>query len=353
MSQLIGLKQAYESALLNLEDRINGTVKPVSTGWPSLDKTYLKGIEPGWIVSIAGSSGTGKTAFINQMIMQMLNANPKSIAVLFFTFEMSAKRLMHRMISNHHSFDLKQLLGVSEEYNISQEDIEYLRKNPPINLDYYIAFEEKPRRIEDMEIVVHDFRRKLVAQGKITIDQPVIVAVDHLLLSEKTKLEASDEKLLENTMAMENRMKKEDPNLIFINLSQLNREMDSIDRVDKAARHFPIKSDIFGSDKVYHYSDVVGILDNPFNRGIKFEYGRDKWETFGVDTVTHEKVPIVYMHNIKVRDWTPGTAVPFYYRGKHFRFSEQLNEGAVIEPQKLEYDFEVPIIREEQEEYDF
>jgi hypothetical protein len=55
----------------------------------------------------------------------------------------------------------------------------------------------------------------------------------------------------------------------IIQLSQLNRNVESPERLTNPALHFPTSSDLFGGDTVYHTSDYVMVLSRPETVGIK------------------------------------------------------------------------------------
>jgi len=119
-------------------------------------------------------------------------------------------------------------------------------------------------------------------------------------------------------MLMENEMKKIDPNIVFLNITQLNRNYDSVERhdPDKPGKHYPVKSDLYGSDMIWMTSDSIIVLTNPSNVGLDY-YGMDN-----LFTTTSDGRPYVFAHHLKNRDAKGGRVTPFIYTGKHFLFEE-------------------------------
>jgi replicative DNA helicase len=58
----------------------------------------------------------------------------------------------------------------------------------------------------------------------------------------------------------------------IIQLSQLNRNIEEVSRINNPQNHFPLRNDLFGSDSLYHASDYVMVLHSPEMLNIK-QYG--------------------------------------------------------------------------------
>ena len=85
-------------------------------------------------------------------------------------------------------------------------------------------------------------------------------------------------------------MKKYNRNTI-IQLSQINREIENVDRLNNPSMHFPTRRDIFGGEAVYQASDYVIVLHRPEILQLK-TYGMGKWPV----------VNMIYMHFLKNRE---------------------------------------------------
>jgi replicative DNA helicase len=109
-------------------------------------------------------------------------------------------------------------------------------------------------------------------------------------------------------MACFNELKKKYPNMLFILLSQLNRNIEKEERKKaygpERTLHFPQKSDIFGSESLYQFSDAVIVFHRPELLGL---------QTYG--TKAYPTKDLVYCHHLKARDGLP----------KVTRFENKLN----------------------------
>ncbi len=52
-----------------------GNRRVLKTAWPRLNRNLLGGLQPGKLYVIAGRPGVGKSAFSNQLIFDVLDAN--------------------------------------------------------------------------------------------------------------------------------------------------------------------------------------------------------------------------------------------------------------------------------------
>ena len=60
----------------------------------------------------------------------------------------------------------------------------------------------------------------------------------------------------------------------IIQLSQMNREIEKAERINNNLSHFPLRSDISTSDKIFHASDYVFVIHRPETLGIT-HYGKE------------------------------------------------------------------------------
>jgi len=93
--------------------------------------------------------------------------------------------------------------------------------------------------------------------------------------------------------AMFNEMKKKIKSSYVI-VSQLNRGIENVERIQNKNLHFPMKSDVFGADALYQYSDVFMITHRPDMLKLP-AYGPNDWDV----------KDLIYWHYLKVRDGDP------------------------------------------------
>ena len=301
--RFITADEALRSELSYIAARRDGTIKSLSTGWPKFDSVHMNGLELGWIVLIGGISGSGKTALQSMLESAFFEYNDLDIAVLNFTFEMSARRLIGRKLSAKLQKSVKQLYSADMFNNVSDMDIDLIeRLHGPEISKYDVSYVETPSSIAEMAEMIHLFiSRKPAKTG-------YVITLDHSLLTKGAGLgERGDLAAIGTTF---NDIRKIYPNCLFIIISQLNRDIESQSRRDSLIGHYPIRSDFYGSDSLYHMSDAAIVIHRPeqLNIGV---YGPEKYPVENM----------VYCHHLKVRDGDPAITV----------FQNRLFENKLIE----------------------
>lgn len=298
MGSGLGIKsiaEAYQEELRYIKGRYTGEIKSAKTPWKTWNEIYTDGFEWGWIVTIAGLSGSGKTALLNILETQMFDSNPdQEIAVLSFNFEMLARRLVGRKISGLLKKSVRQIYSAEKEGNISEAEIDSLEKNvKDLITKYDISYVEMPGSVNEIAIAAEAF---ILAKQAKTPNVKVVVTLDHSILVKKLK--GSERDTLTELMACFNELKKQHPDTLFIVLSQLNRNIEKEERKKsygpERALHYPQKSDIFGSEALYQFSDAVIVFHRPELLGIT---------AYGPKGLTTKD--IIYCHHLKARDGTP------------------------------------------------
>jgi len=115
------------------------------------------------------------------------------------------------------------------------------------------------------------------------------VILDHTLLI-KNRIGERERETLAKLQYMFMEMKKYNRNTI-IQLSQMNREIETVDRINNISMHFPMRRDIFGSESIFQASDYLIVLHRPEMLNIEV-YGPGNWP------VTN----LIYMHFLKNRE---------------------------------------------------
>lgn len=272
-----------------IKDRKSGKIKSLKTSLSNFNNALMNGVSIGDIVTIAGMSGSGKTMILNMLEEDFFNLNPDmDIAVLNFNFEMQGRRLVGRKISRKFQKPLKSIYSANTDNpssNISDKGIDAISNYLKTNKDRPVYYCEVTGTVDQVESTV----RKFVKNNP---DKWVIVTLDHSGLVKKTGSRNNVDHMYD-VMLMFNNLKKQYP-VSFMILSQLNRNIESDDRRLNPDLHYPNKGDLWGSDAVYIYSDLVVVYHRPEMMGI-VQYGP-------------EKLPVtemMYGHYIKVRDGDP------------------------------------------------
>lgn len=319
----VGKNAAWEEAITDIEKRKKGEVSALSTGFPLLDKVYFDGFETGWIVSISGPSGTGKTAFVAQLLDQMAESMPKKVAYIFFSFEMRPSRMLKRMLCRRYQVNMRELYFLEGYKGLSDNSLKKMKEGKVPLMDEMTTFVERP--LDEYEIQNHISKFRERVDEEMGEGTPIVAVIDHLLLARN----ATRKQGIDDVMLMQNELKKLDPNILFLNITQLNRNYDSVERhnPDKPQSHYPVKSDLYGSDIVWMTSDAIIVLTNPYKSGLRF-YGVDNYYTFNNES----DLPYIFAHNLKNRDaGQGGEIIPYIFKGSFYEFQEANLSNMVAE----------------------
>ena len=287
--KLITIEDAARQELRYIRGRMGGEIKSLLTPWKKFNTASMNGIEWGSIITVAGMSGSGKTAILNELETGLFEMNPnENFAVLSFNFEMAARRLVGRKISKALNMSVKQMYSAdleSREKNITQQQydkaVEYASsiKNLPV---WYVDI---PGTVPQIVKTVEHFAME-VPENQY---RGVLVTLDHSILVKKFG-EQSTLDVLYQLAAAFNELKKK-IKASFVIVSQLNRGIESVERIQNKNLHFPMKADVFGADALYQYSDVFMVTHRPDMLKL-VGYGPNDWPV----------QDLIYWHYLKVRD---------------------------------------------------
>lgn len=299
-SKVLPYKSIGEAAHEELEyikGRASGKIRSLRTPWKKYNLAGMGGLEWGSIHTIAGMSGSGKTAILGELETGLFELNPdEPFFVLSFNFEMLSRRLVGRKISKRLSKTVKELYSgdmTPGAKNITEMEIGFAEGYVNELLSKYrIYYVDMPGNIVQIRETILDFYQRFCADSGAGL----VITLDHSILIKKLGAQSALEVLYDLGDTL-NEMKKR-IKCISIVLSQLNRDIEKIDRIKNPALHFPQKSDVFGADALYQYSDVFMITHNPEYLGIS-KYGPE-----GVDSEGK-----IFWHFKKLRDGLPFVGV--------------------------------------------
>ena len=284
-------KAAHEE-LTYMENRMNGTERSLITPWSKMNMATMNGLEWGSFNVIGGMSGSGKTAVLNELETGLFDLNAdQPFTVLSFNFEMLARRLVGRKISKKLGKSVKQLYSADLEdqhRNLTKEDLDEARKYCDEHLSkydlHYVDIAGTVAQIINT-VTNHAMKPENLHKG-------VVVSLDHSILVRGVKGQ-EERQILVALGAAFNDLKKK-LKIIFVIISQLNRDIEKVDRIQNQDLQFPQKSDVFGSDALWQFSDMFMISHRPEMLNIEF-YGPLKWKTEGK----------IFWHFLKTRDGAP------------------------------------------------
>lgn len=236
-----------------------GILQPVRFRVDHMNNALMGGAVLGDVVTIGATSGAGKTheyeTIKEDFFNKTLNPLCDDYHILESNFEMSMFKMIIRAAKRETGMLGRDILKPSE----SQKD----RVNDAI---IKVKADLSHPQIDVLEQVVNPDQWELAlkeAYDRLGLSERkcVLVVIDHIALLEKL---GSAKATIDRMVFLINRLKKTHPNLIFLILTQLNREIDNRHDVRDLA---PRKNDIYQSDTVYHLSDMLVVKQIPQKRG--------------------------------------------------------------------------------------
>ena len=269
-------------ALNYIKARKEHNVISLATRWKKLNRCCMGGIEPNTVYTIAGISGSGKSSVANLIQTDLIDLNPNmDIVVLTFSLEMVGFRQIGRTLSN-------KLRRTTSDLYSSQRDLDDDTYQKVINVsnqlkNYPIYFVDNPGSPEQVRQTILSFYDKYVKDK----NKYFVIIYDHTLLTKRvgTTIETMSE--LQEVFIQIKKL----PLTSIIQLSQMNRNIESPERINNPLAHYPMRSDLSSSDSIFQASDYVLVIHRPEILNIH-EYGPDHLPTKNK----------VYIHILKNRD---------------------------------------------------
>ncbi len=298
------LSDVVVEAKTYIERRRSGEEKSLKVGSKAVNSAIMGGLDWGRIITIAGLSGSGKSTIARQWIKEMIELNEhENFEVLSFQFEMLGVDELARDIASKTELSVKQIYSAESPLtNKQQADIDKILeelKSYPISIVDNIG---TVRNVFDT--IMYFVSSNRLAENK----RGLIVTLDHTLLVKPE--DGQDEKqvidaLMHMLIALKKYLTSAGVKILFIVLSQLNRNIESGDRIINPRLHYPNKTDLFGASSIYYSSDYVIILHRPaIVEGLGNWYGparRGHPNGLPVFCPTNPTQPMIYLHIIKER----------------------------------------------------
>lgn len=285
------IKDPAEEIVEYIDKRRKNSIVSLKTRWNKFNKQCMGGIEPNTIYTIAGISGSGKSSFVNSLETDLFDLNPDvDFVVLSFNWEMLSSRQVGRKLSYKLSKTTSELYTSDNSKPLSESDFIKLKEETERIKNYKIYYVDVPGTVSQVRETILKFSQN-EGRGKW-----VVVLLDHTLLTRGGSSE-NERQIISNLQYMFMELKKYGKTTI-IQLSQLNRNIEAIDRISNPSLHYPMRNDLFGSESVYQTSDYVIVLHRPEIIGI---------EAYGLGALPVKG--LIYMHLIKNREGEPGIIV--------------------------------------------
>ncbi|MFW6225430.1 MAG: DnaB-like helicase C-terminal domain-containing protein [bacterium] len=243
------IKKPTKEIISYIDNRRKGVISSLKTRWPKFNRNCMGGIEPNVILTIAGISGSGKSSFANTLETDLIDLNPQQdVVVLSFSYEMLSSKQVGRKLSYKLKKTTSELYSGVEDpkARLKHSDYEEIVKQAEKIEKYPIFYVDSPGTIEEMRNTILHFMDKFP-------DKWLIIFLDHSLLV-KSNQGDKEREMLADLQKMFMEMKKLGQNTI-IQLSQLNRNIESSERITNPSLHYPMRSDLFGADSLFQASD--------------------------------------------------------------------------------------------------
>lgn len=276
------ISAATKEAAEYIKKRKNHEVKSLKTRWNKFNAACMGGIEPNTVYTIVGISGSGKSSFVNTLENDLIDLNSdQDVIVLNFSFEMLSSRQVGRKLSSKLRLTTAELYSANND--LDNESLAKVEETSQQIKSYPIYYVDTPGTVEDIASTI-DYFYENKAKGK-----KFIVILDHTLLVEGQSRESALQ-VISDLQKLFIKVKKL-PNTTVIQLSQMNRNIETPDRINNPSMHYPMRSDISSADTIFHASDYVICIHRP--------------ELLNIQQYGPNRLPVnnkVYLHLIKNRD---------------------------------------------------
>lgn len=256
MDIIKGAKDLVDSAVRQIKRYQTKEDSPIVTRYGHFNENCIGGIFKGMIITIAGISGSGKTYLLQEleedMFNKKLNPNCDDYVLLRCNWETSVFKLLLRKLKRTLSVTMKTILFTET----NKEDAKQFKEVCDSERANQIFYLETPTDPKTWYEAVKTFL-ELNKEKK-----HVLVSVDHIALVRD--LFGGKKKAMDELVEFTNSLKKEFNNVSFILISQLNRDIESRESPKEMP---PRRSDLYNSDTMFHISDIVLVLHNPYRLG--------------------------------------------------------------------------------------
>jgi replicative DNA helicase len=241
-----------------------------------------------------------------QFKRDFVDLNPDvKFKILSFEFEMLAMDQVARSVSGKTGISTRKLYS-GQNFKIGDAQLAEIEEHAKSVSDYPIYTVDNLCTVAEIQNTILSFVHNEEIDKN---EKKLVITIDHLLLT-KGRQGQQEKQVIDDLCKMLIGMKKilkemYGIDVIIIMLSQLNRDIESMERVMNPKVHYPTKNDLFGSSYIYQASDYVLVSHNPSEiegidrygppRGTEYPLGLPKLNP------NDKNQPMIYWHLIKSR----------------------------------------------------
>lgn len=263
-----GQYNSFNEALKYMQKRAAGQEKSIYTPWPKFNDATTDGLEWNTLTVIGGRPGSGKTLIKDQIIRESFSLNPHdNFRALEFQFEMVGRTSALREFSSITGKTYKELCSAGSKLT-----------NDVLNKchEYAKGRVKYPVDIISTPMTVNQMREQIDMYMDVHKGQRTIITLDHTMLVKRAPYQNNSLDMLFELGEFFTQTKRDYP-VLFIVLSQLNRNIDNPDRaIDGKYGNYILESDIFGSDAMLQHADTLIGINRPAKQKIRY-YGPDRY----------------------------------------------------------------------------
>jgi replicative DNA helicase len=262
------IRTAVRQSIAVVDQARKGERPVLHTKFPMFNRQLLGGLQPGKMYVIAGRPGSGKSAFSNQLIFDVLdiaNLEKKKVVVFYWSFEMPGYQQILRAASKDTGKNMAQLYSVDDV--LGEHSFKDFMSSVHKFVKYPVYFQNRPTEVKQIRVACERF-------AKTSPNTLIINLIDHSRLvpdSETSKELERLNNLSKTCMQMQASIGGNTPKVIDILLSQLNRNIESEERGKQ--QYQPLLTDLFGGDSIGQDAHVVAMIQRPHDMyGITASY---------------------------------------------------------------------------------
>lgn len=335
------IRDVVDEAYAYVKGRADGTIVSAKTKFNLFNNKLMGGPELNTILTLSAMSGAGKTTMAKELRHSIAKLNPNmKLKQIVFNFEMIMISQINREVVTQSKIKMQDLYSV--EKILEDTTIEELKKYYDELRKEDIHLVDVPVSAEILVAMLYDFWERECKEGGYTM----IYEIDNLMLldgsNEKEKIDAANYGLVK----LKKQIESEGGSSIGIVLTQMNRNIEGVERLNTPELHKPMASDLMAASSTNFCSDYIIFVHVPAKLGLK-SYTHLKLPT-KVIYPGGAQVDMAYLELVKNRSGEPNLTFALHNRMKYFSFNEMgVNEKKSIYGKEIKKDekTKLPIIK--------